>query len=61
MIYKCDFCGKEIHIKMVLKDSNLEKKDGTDITLCLDCLNAYVNGDYNKIKLKGEKFKDDRL
>ncbi len=52
----CDFCGKEIpnEPRLVLKDPQIMKKDGSDIVLCADCLNNYTSGDYDKIKLKGE-------
>ena len=54
---KCDFCGKECDGKIILKDMNLKKKDNSDIILCSDCLNYYANGEYDKIKLKGDKDK----
>ena len=54
--YNCDFCGKKCKgTKFVLKDLELEKKDGGDILLCSDCLNYYVNREYDKIKLKEKK------
>ncbi|MHA1302342.1 MAG: hypothetical protein ACTSPI_01385 [Candidatus Heimdallarchaeaceae archaeon] len=52
---ECDFCGKKGDWKSVLKDVNLEKKDGSDIILCDQCLNYYTSGEYEKIKLKGTK------
>jgi|GEM_PF-3791857 len=48
----CDFCGKETDGKLVLKDLNIQKKDGSDIHLCSDCSNNYSSGDYDKIKIK---------
>lgn len=52
MVKLCDFCGKECDGKLILRDSRLSKKDGSDVCLCSKCLNNYVNGDYHKIKLK---------
>lgn len=52
---ECDFCGRECDGKVVLRDTMIEKTDGSDIVLCPECLNFYVNGEYDKIKLKNEK------
>jgi hypothetical protein len=49
---ECDFCGKKTDGSIVLRDVNLEKKDGSDIILCSDCLNHYANREYDKIRLK---------
>ena len=54
---ECDFCGKENDDKITLKDKTLEKKDGSEIRICGDCLNNYASGNYDKIKFKGEKIK----
>ena len=48
---KCDFCKKECDGKLILRDVVLRKEDGSDIILCSECLNNYVNEDYDKIKL----------
>lgn len=53
MATECDFCGKVGNWISVLRDTQLEKKDGSDIILCNDCLNNYAGGDYDKIKLEG--------
>lgn len=50
----CDFCGSECDGKLVLRDANIEKKDGSDIILCSECLNHCANHEYDKIKLKRE-------
>lgn len=53
---KCDFCGKYTEKpRLILKDANIQKKDGSDLELCRECLNNYIDGDYDKIKLKEEK------
>ena len=52
---ECDFCGNECDGKIILRDTQLLKKDGSDIILCPDCLNNYANGNYDKIKLKEVK------
>jgi len=49
---KCDFCGKKIYAKIILRDTQIFKKNGSDIVLCNNCLNYYTSGQYNKIKLK---------
>lgn len=49
---ECDFCGKNGNWINVLRDTQIFKKDGSDIILCNDCLNKYTNGDYDKIMLK---------
>ena len=48
----CDFCGKKTDGKIILRDVEITKKDGSDIILCSECLNNYVNMEYDKIKLK---------
>ena len=50
----CDFCGSDCDGKLILKDQNIEKKDGSDIILCSECLNHYANNEYDKIKLRKE-------
>ena len=49
---KCNFCGNKCDGKIILKDTSIKKKDGSNIILCGDCLNHYANGEYDKIKLK---------
>lgn len=49
---KCDFCGNDCTKQLILRDIILEKKDGSPIILCGDCMNYYVNMEYDKIKLK---------
>jgi len=51
---ECDFCGKDCDGKLILRDTMISKKDGSDVVLCSDCLNHYASGEYDKIKLKGE-------
>lgn len=48
---KCDFCKKECDGKNILRDSNISRKDGSGVVLCNDCINNYMNEDYDKIKL----------
>jgi hypothetical protein len=48
----CDFCGIKTDEKVVLRDTQVFKKDGSDLVLFSDCLNNYLNGDYDKRKLK---------
>ena len=55
MMKECDFCGKKGEWKFILRDANLEKRDGSDILLCDECGNNYANGDFAKIKLKEVK------
>jgi len=52
MKVQCDFCGNECDGKLILRDAILEKKDGSPIRLCDDCMNYYASGEYEKIKLK---------
>ena len=49
---ECDFCGAIGNWISILRDSQIVKKDGSDLILCDDCMNNYANGDYDKIKLK---------
>lgn len=49
---ECDFCGKKGNWISVLRDAQIQKKDGSDIILCNECINNYLNRDYEKIKLK---------
>ena len=49
----CDFCGKYTEEpRLILRDVTIQKKDGSDLELCSECLNNYVSGEYNKIKVK---------
>lgn len=48
----CDFCGTECDGTLILRDAIIEKKDGSPIILCSDCLNYYASGEYEKIKIK---------
>jgi len=51
--FECNFCGKKYRgTKLVLRDLEIQTKDGSDLVLCSDCLNNYASGDYDKIKLK---------
>lgn len=52
---ECDFCGRKGNWKNVLKDTQIFKKDGSDVILCDDCLNHYANQEYDKIKLKNKR------
>jgi len=54
---ECDFCGKKGYWKNVLKDTQIQKKDGSDLILCNDCLNNHTIINYDKIKLKEVKSK----
>ena len=49
---KCDFCEEECDGKNILRDPNISRKDGSGVVLCNDCINNYMNRDYDKIKLK---------
>jgi ribosome-binding protein aMBF1 (putative translation factor) len=63
MDFVCDFCGKKVLGKIVLRDPSIVKKDGSDVLLCVSCLNNYSNGDFERIKLRkvvknmGDKFR----
>lgn len=53
---KCDFCGEKCDGKLVLRDMNIQKKDGSDIELCSICLNLYANHKYDKLTARiGER------
>ena len=39
---KCDFCKKEGDWKMVLRNPEIVKKDGSDVVLCNECMNHYA-------------------
>ena len=52
---KCDFCGKEGKWKNILRTTDFEKTDGSDIVLCNECIEYYMSHQYDKIKLRGEK------
>ena len=54
---KCDFCEKKGEWNCIIRNTDFEKKDGSDIIVCNDCFNNYANGDYDKIKLKEVKKK----
>lgn len=54
-IVECDFCGKKGNWINVLRDTQIQKKDGSDLVLCNNCINNYMNGDYEKIHLKEKK------
>ncbi len=46
---KCSFCKEECDGKMILIDSQIEMKDGSDVVLCDICMNLYVNKEYDKL------------
>jgi len=48
-IIECDFCRNKGNWKNVIRNPNLGKKDGSDITVCNDCLNLYANHEYDKL------------
>ena len=49
-IFKCDFCQIETDGKLILRDLIIEKKDGSDLILCSECLNLYANHEYYKLE-----------
>lgn len=49
---KCDFCQKKGEWRNVLKDSNLQTKDGSELVLCDDCMTHYARDCYANIMLK---------
>ena len=53
----CDFCGKKGNWINVLRDAVIVKKDGSDLILCDECINNYINGNYDKIKIKENETK----
>ena len=58
---KCDFCQEECDGRIILRDSNLFKEDGSDIILCSTCLNLYANHEYDKLtdRIKDKEIKED--
>lgn len=51
---ECDFCGKKGNHFNIIRSTEFEKKDGSDIRVCNECMNHYANGEYDKITLKKE-------
>jgi len=49
---ECNFCGKKGNWKNVLRDPRIQKKDGSDVILCDECIAHYAMGKFDKIKLK---------
>ena len=56
---KCDFCQEECDGRIVLRTTYMEKKDGSDIRICGECLNLYHNQEWDKlserVKSEGKK------
>lgn len=49
---ECDFCGEECDGKIIIKDSIMLKRDGSEIISCNTCLNHLANKEFHEIKLK---------
>jgi len=45
---KCDFCQEEGNHKNVLRSTDFQKKDGSDISVCDECLNLYANEEFDE-------------
>ena len=54
---ECNFCQIQTDGKLVLRYLEIEKKDGSDIVLCSECLNLYSNHEYEELekRMKGLK------
>ena len=48
-IIRCDFCGEECDGTIILRDTNIQKVDGSDLILCGTCLNLYGNQMYEEL------------
>ena len=46
----CDFCSIKTDEKLILRDQQIFKKDGSDIILCNECLNLYANHEYDELE-----------
>lgn len=51
----CDLCKKEGEFKNILKNHDIQKKDGSDVVVCDDCLNDYANEDYDSLLLRAKQ------
>lgn len=49
---KCDFCKDKGNWKTVLRATHIQKKDGSDVILCDDCISLYHNEEWDKLTKK---------
>lgn len=56
-VIRCDFCGEECDGTIILRDTNIQKSDGSDLILCGTCLNLYGNYEYDELarRIKNNK------
>ena len=52
---KCDFCKKEGDWTNTVRTTYIEKKDGSDVIVCDDCLNLFANQEWDKLTEKLRK------
>ena len=54
---KCDFCKEKGEWKCVLRAEHIKKTDDTNLILCNNCMELYINEDWEKLtkRLKNEK------
>lgn len=46
---KCDFCRTDCDGSLVLRDSSIEKEDGSDVVVCGECLDLYGAEEWEKL------------
>ena len=49
-IFKCDFCMEDTDDMLILRTTEFQKKDNSDIILCNKCTNLYANHEYDKLE-----------
>jgi len=50
ILEECDFCKAKGDWKNVIRSTDFEKKDGSDIIVCDSCLNFYANQEFDKLR-----------
>jgi ribosome-binding protein aMBF1 (putative translation factor) len=51
----CDMCGAEGEWTNHLRTTAIQKKDGSDIIVCNDCLNDYAHKDFETLLRRAVK------
>jgi len=46
---KCSFCQEDCDGKLILINTDIGMKDGSDVVVCDTCLRLYVNSDYDSL------------
>ena len=46
---KCSFCREKCDSNLILRDTHIAMKDGSDMIVCNTCLNLYTHHEYDEL------------